>query len=84
MLYVQLIQGDPDIRSGFTDKVESANEIKSHSFFSLLPMDSTEEGQYVVEEEERQRHEQARNTRYIPSSVTGNIVRKLSHSAGTN
>ena len=71
--------------------MHSAAEIKLHNFFSQTPLSLDEEQQYVAEEAERQRHQQALNrTRNKRASSSGSfiassehLVRRLSSSAGT-
>ena len=93
MIHSQLIEKDPEMRLGYSDdatRMQSAAEIKEHNFFSVLPVDPDEESRYMVEETERQRHQQALErtrgkSRAISTdlgSSAGHIVRRLSSSAG--
>lgn len=78
-----MIERDRELRLGCVDDStpgQSAVEIKLHPFFSQIPLDPDEEAQYVTEEAERQRHQQALEKAL--SSGAGNIVRRLSSSAG--
>ena len=84
VLFFQLIERNPDLRIGCVDSassIQSAEEIKNHPFFSTIPADPEEETQYLTEEAERLRHQEALD-RASSTNMAGNIVRRLSYSAG--